>query len=209
MCVNPHDEAHNVTSLGMVRVTGSMPAEKALELLDARLEEFGLDRERHIVGATTDGASVMIKLGRLMNTEHQQCHSHGIHLAVVDLIYKASSSDSLPPPLVDLDEEEDSDEETEEGEEEETDNATDSMFPELNDQLVPIIKKVRKIVRIFRKSPMKNDTLQKYIKAKNPTAKTLNLVIDVRTRWNSLLAMLRCFLRVIDAVEKAHRLRAT
>ena len=205
MCVNLHDEAHNVTSLGMVRVTGSMPAEKALELLDARLEEFGLDRERHIVGATTDGASVMIKLGRLMNTEHQQCHSHGIHLAVVDLIYKASSSDSLPPPLVDLDEEEDSDEENEEGEgeEEETDNATDSMFPELNDQLVPIIKKVRKIVRIFRKSPMKNDTLQKYIKAKNPTAKTLNLVIDVRTRWNSLLAMLRCFLRVIDAVEKA------
>ena len=137
MCVNIHDEAHHVTSLGMIRVTGSMPAEKARDLLDARLQEYGLNRERHIVGITTDGASVMVKLGRLLNIEHQQCQSHGVHLAVTDLIYKITAEPSSPI-LAYSDGEDDSDKELEEEKEE---GKTDVIYPELNDQLMQVIKK--------------------------------------------------------------------
>ena len=36
-----------------------MPAEEAFELIDGRLQYFGLERKRHIIGAVTDGALMM------------------------------------------------------------------------------------------------------------------------------------------------------
>ena len=42
----------------------------------------------YIVGMVTDGASVIIKTGRLSGIIHQICHSHGLHLAVCDVLYK-------------------------------------------------------------------------------------------------------------------------
>lgn len=61
--------------------------EKAL--IDA-LQTVGLDL-RDISGITTDGASVMKKLGRLLTEKvhpqpfyHQLCMAHGLHLAVLD-----------------------------------------------------------------------------------------------------------------------------
>lgn len=72
----------------MIRVQGSLPAEKAVDLVDARLLTFGLNRKKDIIGVVTDGAAVMQKFGRLLGIEHQQCHAHGIHLAVTDVLYK-------------------------------------------------------------------------------------------------------------------------
>ena len=54
------------------------------------MENFGLTRQDHIVGIVTDGASVIIKTGRLSGIIHQICHSHGPHLAVCDVLYKNS-----------------------------------------------------------------------------------------------------------------------
>ena len=76
MCINLHDERHDVISLGMIRVHGSMCADQALRLVDGRLKQYGLCRQRHIVGLITDGASVMAKLGRLTGVEYQLCHAH-------------------------------------------------------------------------------------------------------------------------------------
>ena len=103
MCINLHDEKHVATSLGMVRVTGSLPAEKAVKLIDERLLEFNLIRQKHIVGVVSDGAAMMKKTGRLLEIEHQLCHSHGSHLAVCDLLYKDSGdsqTDSVSPTPV-------------------------------------------------------------------------------------------------------------
>jgi hypothetical protein len=61
--------------------------------------------------------------------------------------------------------------------------------------------KLRKIVRLFRRCPVKNDTLQKY--AKQDLGKERTLVIDCKTRWSSLLAMLKRFLEMKLVVPKA------
>ena len=59
-----------VFSLGLIRVHGSMPAEKAVALVDERLEQFGLNRQKDIVATTTDGAAVMRKFGKIMQIKH-------------------------------------------------------------------------------------------------------------------------------------------
>ena len=89
MCVNLHDENSKVICLGMVRVEGACPAEKAVKLTKTKLAEFGLTVENHILGVVSDGASMMKKYARLLGVEHQICHSHGLHLAVCDLLYKS------------------------------------------------------------------------------------------------------------------------
>jgi hypothetical protein len=51
-------------------------------------------------------------------------------------------------------------------------------------------------------SPTKNDDiLQKYIQEE--FGKELALILDVRTRWNSLLEMLERFYQVINATRKS------
>jgi len=66
-----------------------MPAVKCVELLEKKLQSFGLNFSEDIVAIVTDGASVMVKVGTLISTEHQLCYAHGIQLAVVDVLYKS------------------------------------------------------------------------------------------------------------------------
>ena len=56
------------------------------------------------------------------------------------------------------------------------------------------ISKVRAIVKVFRKSPLKNDCLQK--NCEKELAERLSLVLGTKTRWNSLLKMLTRFLEI-------------
>ena len=72
----------------MVRVHGSLDAEAAAELCRRKLMEYSLSAGRHIVADTTDGASVMTKMNESLPMIHQICLAHGIHLAVVDVVYK-------------------------------------------------------------------------------------------------------------------------
>ena len=53
----------------MIAVTGSMPVEEASKLIDGRLQYFGLDRKCHVIGAVTDGASMMKKLVKNMDID--------------------------------------------------------------------------------------------------------------------------------------------
>lgn len=48
-----------------------MPAEKCIDMLDQKLSEFGISLKDDIVCIITDGASVMKKVGRLIQA-HQQ-----------------------------------------------------------------------------------------------------------------------------------------
>ena len=63
-------------AIGMIRVTGSLTAERALEMLNNKLAQFNIEDD-HVIASTTDGASVMKKMGRLQNKIHQLCHAHG------------------------------------------------------------------------------------------------------------------------------------
>ena len=62
------------------------------------------------------------------------------------------------------------------------------------------IDKVRKIARIICKSPVKNDTLQSYLKSEN--RKSIHLLLDCKTRLNSLDAMLERCLDLRSPLEK-------
>ena len=64
-----------------------------------------------------------------------------------------------------------------------------------------IIGTVRKIVKTFRKSPKKNDKLQSYANA--TLGHELQLSLDVKSRWNSMVDMVRTYLRIKDQVYKA------
>lgn len=65
-----------------------------------------------------------------------------------------------------------------------------------------MVDKLCAIVRIFRRSPTKNDAiLQPYVKRE--LGKELSLVLDCRTRWNSLYDMLARFIQLRNPVQKA------
>ena len=80
MNVNLHSEDDH-WNLGVFRIEGSMTAERVVELLNIKLETYSLNLDEHIVCGTTDGASVMVKYGKLVLPEHQLCYAHAIHLA--------------------------------------------------------------------------------------------------------------------------------
>ena len=85
MNLNRHYDS-DLVNLEMVRIKGSMPAERVENLVKERLHEFGL-KMVDIVAATTDGASVMKSFGRMICCVHQICFAHGYHLAVTDFLY--------------------------------------------------------------------------------------------------------------------------
>jgi hypothetical protein len=65
-------------------------------------------------------------------------------------------------------------------------------MPPLAAKYTNIIAKVRKLVRMFKKSPVQNDdALQPFVIEK--FGKELKLLLDSRTRWSSLVNMLERF----------------
>src|ERR1043165_4052524 len=63
-------------------------------------------------------------------------------------------------------------------------------------------KKIRKIVVLFRKSPTKNDKiLQKYVVEQ--FGKEKSLILDTKTRWNSLVHMIERFVLLKSCIMKS------
>lgn len=85
--LNVHNK-ENHFNLGLIRIRGSCNAEHAISLVKDRLTSFGIDFDTDVIGITTDGASVMVKIGKLVSCYQQLCFAHGIQLAVVDILYK-------------------------------------------------------------------------------------------------------------------------
>ena len=92
MCLNLHGIGTKFWCLGMIRVYGSLPAEKCIELLEQKLSDYGLQLNTDTVCICTDGASVMMKVGRLIATDQQLCFAHGIQQAVLAVLYKRRTS---------------------------------------------------------------------------------------------------------------------
>ena len=118
--VNLHLPDSDFLRIGMIRVRGKMPAEVGKDILMKKLSEYGINLEKHVVCHTTDGASVMKRMGKLLKILHQICLSHGMHLAVCDTLYKSKITDKRED-IDENEEEEEKDEEMEEDEEIEED----------------------------------------------------------------------------------------
>ena len=158
-----------------------MSADKCIELLEQKLAQHGLDLRKDNVGIMTDGASVMKKVGRILPVNQQLCFAHGVQLAVIEVLYQKQDIER------EIDQQFDEDEQSDiENDFSESNSCEDDDFSD-NDKLVdldashnwhrgnkfdvievncgPVIKKVRKVIVMFRRSPKKNDILQKYVAA--------------------------------------------
>lgn len=160
-----------------MRVFGSLPAEKCVTLLCDKLNIFNISLASDIIAITTDGAAVMKKVGRLIDASQQLCLAHGIQLAVLSVLYKHTPEEPLSEELLpNYDADTDSDGESSVENDYENDCEENEDFGGLNVilerknmlvehlQLKLILIKIRGIAILFRRSPTKNDILQKIIK---------------------------------------------
>jgi hypothetical protein len=198
MNVNVHGPGSTFWGLGLIRVHGSMPAEKCVELLQQKLDVFGLSLTDDIVCIVTDGASVMQKVGKLIEAEQQLCLAHGIQLAVLDVLYQRREHSRV-------NNDGDDDSEDDDGRDQCLDvleNEEYDALTELSGDFQQAVDKVRQIVKLFKRSPTKNDEkLQVYVKQE--FGKELSLVADCKTRWNSLFDMLSRFIQLRSSIQKA------
>lgn len=211
MNINVHSQT-KFWSLGLIRVHGSITAENCICVLKERLSRFDISLEKDIVAIVTDGPNVMLKVGKLVDTEHQLCFAHCIHLAVCDVLYNKKN---IRDESTANDINEDDNEEFDEDDDEEFDFPDSGLnilpqndiiqdMPDLTNEynINVVIKKIRKVVMYFKRSPTKNDTiLQKYVKAEH--GKEIKLLLDCKTRWNSLLAMLERFILLKTSIQKS------
>ena len=96
LTINVHSDNGVCYNLGMVRVWSSQTAETVLKLVELRLADFKMNFT-HIAAMVTDGASIMVKLGRLAPCEHVVCLSHTLHLVITDVFYPKKKTDSGDP----------------------------------------------------------------------------------------------------------------
>ena len=146
-------------------------------------------------------AAVKVKFGGSSEYIHQLCYNHGIHLAVVDVIYKSITNSNV--------DQSDSDSDITVNEY----NPTSDEFSESDidvdtvaqrdkgDDKNTALQMVRKIVKFFKCSPKRNSIQQEYVKEKYGIS--LSLLLDCKTRWNSIVIMVERFLKVVDKVWKA------
>jgi hypothetical protein len=204
-------------NLGVVRIHGSTSSEHCLKLVKEKLMCYNISLQNDIVSIATDGTSMMTKIGKLSPTHQQLCFAHGVQLAVVDVLYSKKKVSEPSEPQHGNDRgsyEEDGsefvnyDSGSEESELSEDDagfevSATTGNVEVGHIELMPIISKVRSIVKMFRRSPLKNDLFQKHVLA--DFAKELKLVLDSKTRWTSLLEMVERFVQLKNCVQNSLR----
>jgi len=69
------------------------------------------------------------------------------------------------------------------------------VLVEMSPEYHNVVNKVRKIVKLFKCSPTKNDDiLQPYVKRE--LGREVSLTLDCRTRWDSMVDMLSRFLQL-------------
>lgn len=208
--VTLHNSCGESFVLGLVPINGSCNAEKTVELVKEKLKCFDISLEDDIVASTHDGASVMVKYGRLIQPLSQLCYNHAIHLAVVDVFYKKRNNQSHNCSDVHLNIEDDVSDSDSECDEHETGffNDADLDFvnePEvvldISDNFSETLSTIRKISKFFRKSAVRNSILQKHVFLQE--GKQLKLLLDCKTRWNSLVPMVNRFNLLFPCINAA------
>ena len=149
----------------------------------------------------------MKSFGRMICCVHQLCFANGYHLAIIDFLYaRQNLFEGLEKERENNNTGSDSEFSSEE-EMEEVDKAavdlveTETIGVELQQFVSEVTGKVRAVVKMFRKSPLKDKILQKHIQAQLNTE--LKLILDCKTRWNSFLEMIEKFVRAEKCIRMA------
>ena len=200
--------------IGMVEVKDDATAEHLLKLLKDKLAEF---RIRNFNTITVDGAKVNEKLSQLGQLKIQKCMNHGVHLAVVDTIYKnhaitTETKDEEDDPQMSEEEEDgvidnslQNDEAVQENKVVQEDevvqddeeimsyqkllNAAENRIPHFSsDEMSSAVTKARNISKFVLRSGKALRKLKLKIH--------LSPVIDCKTRWDSLVSMLSRFVLI-------------
>ncbi|CAH1637000.1 unnamed protein product [Spodoptera littoralis] len=146
----------------------------------------------------------MKKVGKSVKAYHQKCLAHGIQLAILDVLYKKTKTLTVQnDETQNIDDVSDDDENDDEKDENGTFNIIESSKLRRYEEVIyeHVINKVRKVAKLFRKSPTKQTILNKYVE--EDFHRELKLIIDCKTRWSSLAEMLERFLKLKICVRKA------
>lgn len=216
--VDSIDGKQSSQNLGLVRIPGPFSAESCIQALKTKLQQFELDLESDIVSITTDGCSMMTKIGRLITPHQQLCLAHGIHLAVMDTLYKAKPEAHVVD-IETLSHQENffgaasNESDGEDCEEEDGSETGDYFQPDIHQgdpasfsdvKIREVIQKSRNVVKMFKRSPLKNHILQSHISAGCiGVSRELHLILDSKTRWSSLADMLNRIIEVKSALQKS------
>ena len=165
------------------------------------MADFGMtNMQTSVVSIVSNGASVIKKLGRIFQFYHQRCYAHDVHLAVCDVMYRNRSMTHITDEDYNYDDDQD-EEMYKEGFGIVIPAIASKEIPVFNAELENVLKRVRKLVKIFRRSSMKNEVLQKYVLLEQN--KELSLVLDCKTRWSSMYKMIERFICLIKCISKA------
>jgi hypothetical protein len=188
-------------------------------IVQDRLLEFGVSDESDVVSSTTDGCPMMKKFGRLIPNEHWLCVNHSNHLAVSDVLYSkpTENSDQIETETESEDISEDElngsnddfdDNDTFDGDNFEIlncDDGDDGDFgyseADLDEKVRTNLTKVRSAIKFIKASDIRNSILQKFITEMH--GKEMELILDMKTRWGTIFAMLERFIFLKESVKKA------
>ena len=144
-----------------------------------------------------------IKFGRLINPLNHICYAHATHLAVVNVLYLKLTEVLDQNDNFEINDSEDDSEELNQGEELgyiEFENS--SVDAGVIKDYFSILKKVRTIMKLFKKSPVKNvDMLQKHVKSE--FGHELKPILGCKTHWNSLFDMVERFVKLSKCIKMA------
>lgn len=180
----------------------SIDAKHYANLVKENLESFGIDLDSDVVCSTNDGCSMMQKYAEFIKCESQLCLIHAIHLAVTKTFYQTNLQSNKQESDSESDEDNFIHSNDSQSESEFDDSDPDDIF-ELVESVSEILKKARSLVKYFRSSHVRFNILQQYVKLAE--GKELTLKLDVRTRWNSILAMVQRILKLRPHIELALR----
>ena len=208
--INAHQDKDKYWNLKIVAISGRLIAEKTAEEVENKLSEFSLSLSRLIVAVVTDVVNAMVIWGRCLDCEHQLCYANSIHLAVCDVLCKkqtlheTDATESESSAETDADElEEDDCHETEElwsGINIEHGQNEEQAASHIRSDLVSNAVNVATAIDIIRKSPVKSYAQQSHVKSEK--SKSIRLLLDCKTRWNCLVAMLERILDLRSPVKK-------
>lgn len=148
----------------------------------------------------SDGASVMVKYGTLSPAHHQLCYNHAIHLAIMRIFYEKKTVFIEPAESESEVEANSEPDDYDSDDPDETSNVPNIMS--MNMGINTTFSKMRKIIKIFKRSPVRNSLLQENIKQIATEHHELQLLLDCKTRWNTIEKMVERFLKVRPAIEK-------
>lgn len=171
--------------------------------------------EKDVIGVTGDGANVMVAFGKLFNFTYNLCWNHAIHLGVSDVIYKdfdkslafnfmsqtETADEAVDEIYVEGKNENEVLGDSDDSEYEDSSDCEDDSDDDedLNqDTYGDIVSRMRKIIRLFKSSPVRNCVLQKYVKKQ--FGKEFSIFLDTKTRWNSLYDTITRFLFLSDCI---------